>query len=67
MCDTSDVVVETMMGRNKDKVIHIIYHPRKIFNEVQENYTTRENELFAVVFEMEKYRSYCLCARQARS
>ncbi|KAA0054404.1 Retrovirus-related Pol polyprotein from transposon 17.6 [Cucumis melo var. makuwa] len=39
-------------------MIHPIYYARKTLNEAQENYTTIEKELLAVVFTIEKFRSY---------
>ena len=36
------------------------YYARKTFNEAQENYTTIENEMLAMVFAFEKFRPYIL-------
>ncbi|KAA0062295.1 hypothetical protein E5676_scaffold313G003510 [Cucumis melo var. makuwa] len=58
MCDASDVVIGAMLGQKNDKVIYPIYNMSKTLNEAQENYTTTEKELLAVVFAIEKYVSY---------
>ena len=38
----------------------VIYYASKTFNEAQGNYSTTENEMFAMVFSCEKIRSYIL-------
>ncbi|TYK26567.1 Retrovirus-related Pol polyprotein from transposon 17.6 [Cucumis melo var. makuwa] len=58
MCDASDVVVGDMPGQKKDKVTDPIYYAIKTLNEAEENYTTIEKELLAIVFAIEKFRSY---------
>ena len=47
-----------MMDQKKNKVIHPIYYVSKNLNDAQENYNTAEKELLAVVFAVEKFRSY---------
>ena len=37
-----------------------IYYANKTFNEVQENYSTTEKEMLAMVFACEKFRPYIL-------
>ena len=37
-----------------------IYHASKPFNEAQENYSTTEKEMLAMVFACEKFRPYIL-------
>ena len=43
-----------------EKVLHPIAYASKTFNETQENYTTTEKVLLAVVFAVEKFRAYLL-------
>ena len=49
-----------MLGQKKEKVPYVIYYASKTLNEAQHNYTTTEKELLAVVFALEKFRSYIL-------
>ena len=58
MCDASDYAVGAVVGQRKDKKSHVIYYARKTLNEAQKNYTTTEKELLAVVFALDKFRSY---------
>ena len=37
-----------------------IYYASKTFNEAQENYSTTEKEMLAIVFACENFRSYIL-------
>ncbi|KAA0035430.1 uncharacterized protein E6C27_scaffold285G00490 [Cucumis melo var. makuwa] len=56
--DPVKIDVGAMLGQKKNKVIHHIYYVSKTLNEAQENYTTSEKELLAIVFSIEKFRSY---------
>ena len=58
MCDASDYAVGAVLGQRKDKKPHVIYYTNKTLNEAQKNYTTTENELLAVIFALDKFRSY---------
>ena len=60
MCDVSDYAIEAVLGQRKDKRSHAIYYASKTLNESQMNYCTTEKELFAVVFALDKFRSYIL-------
>ncbi|TYK11064.1 Retrovirus-related Pol polyprotein from transposon 17.6 [Cucumis melo var. makuwa] len=44
-------------------MIHCIYYGSKTLNEAQENSTTTEKELLAVVFAIEKIRSYIVSSK----
>ncbi|KAA0060859.1 Retrovirus-related Pol polyprotein from transposon 17.6 [Cucumis melo var. makuwa] len=52
--------VMAMLGPKKDKVIYLIYYASKTLNEAQKNYTTTKKELLAVVFSIDKFRSYII-------
>lgn len=60
MCDASDDVVGAMLGQRVEKLPHVIYYASKTLNDAQLNYSTTEKELLAVVFAMDKFRSYLL-------
>ncbi|XP_076956490.1 uncharacterized protein LOC143631694 [Bidens hawaiensis] len=63
MCDASDFAVGTILGQRKDKHFHPIYYASKTLNDAQENYTTTEKELLAVVFTFENFRSYLVLSK----
>ena len=60
MCDASDYAMGAVLGPKVDKVFRAIYYSSKTFNEVQENYSTTEKEMLAMVFACEKFRPYIL-------
>ena len=51
------------MGQKADKMFRAIYYASKTFNEAQENYTTTEKKMLAMVFACEKFRPYILGSR----
>ncbi|KAJ9553008.1 hypothetical protein OSB04_017053 [Centaurea solstitialis] len=53
MCDASDYAVGAVLGQRQ-------FGPN---NDAQENYTTTEKELLAVVFAIEKFRSYLVLSK----
>ena len=58
MCDASDYAVGAALGQRKEKVFHSIYYASKVLNGVQLNYATIEKKLLAIVYALEKFRSY---------
>ena len=58
MCDASDYAMGAVLGQKADKMFRAIYYARKTFNEAQENYSTIEKEMLAMVFACEKFRPY---------
>lgn len=60
MCDASDYAIGAILGQWIDKLPHIIYYASKTLNDAQLNYSTTKKELLAVVFALEKFRSYIL-------
>src|SRR5262249_47879294 len=63
MCDASDSAVGAVLGQRKDKHFQPIYYTSKTLNAAQENYTTMEKELLAVVFSFDKFRSYLILSK----
>ena len=60
MCDASDFAMGAVLGQKAEKMFKAIYYASKTFNEAQENYSTTEKEMLAIVFACEKFRSYIL-------
>ena len=60
MCDASDFAIGAVLGQKDEKVFKAIYYASKTFNEAQENYSTTEKEMLAIVFACEKFRPYIL-------
>ncbi|CAN6562560.1 unnamed protein product [Malus baccata var. baccata] len=60
MCDASDYALGVVLGQRKDKRPHAIYYASRTLNNAQLNYSTTEKELLAVVFALDKFRSYLL-------
>ena len=60
MCDARDLAMGAVLGQKDEKVFKAIYYARKTFNKAQENYSTTEKEMLAIVFACEKFRPYIL-------
>jgi hypothetical protein len=60
MCNASDYAVGAILGQRIGKNLHVITYACRMLDGVQCNYHITKNELFAVVFALEKFRSYLL-------
>ena len=60
MCDASDFAMGAVLGQKAKKVFKAIYYASKTFNEAQENYSTTEKEMLAIVFACENFMPYIL-------
>ena len=60
MCDTSDYAVGVVLGQRIGKTSHAIYYASRTLNDAQRNYSTTKKEFLAIVFALEKFRSYLL-------
>ena len=60
MCDASDYAIGAVLGQRKENKPHVIYYASRTLNSAQMNYTTTEKELLAVVFALDKFRSYLI-------
>ena len=58
MCDASDYAVGAVLGQCRDKQHYAISYASKTLSGAQLNYATTEKDLLAVVFAMDKFRSY---------
>jgi len=60
MCDASDFALGAILGQRKDNKLYAIYYVSLTLNEAQVNYATKEKDFLAVVFALEKFRSYLI-------
>ncbi|KAK4401681.1 Retrovirus-related Pol polyprotein from transposon.6 [Sesamum angolense] len=60
MCDASNYAVGAVLGQKIEKTHHVIYYASKTLDAAQCNYSTTEKELLAIVFALDKFRSYLL-------
>lgn len=60
MCNVSDYAIRAVLGQLKDKKPCVIYYASRTLNSAQMNYSTTEKELLAVVFALDKFRSYLI-------
>ena len=60
MCDASDYAMGAALGQRTEKIFRAIYYDNKTFSEPQENYSTIEKKILAMVFACEKFRPYIL-------
>ncbi|CAL9001468.1 unnamed protein product [Prunus brigantina] len=60
MCDASDYALGAVLGQRVKKVPHAIFYASRTLNDAQLNYSTTEKELLAVIFALEKFRSYLI-------
>ena len=50
MCDVIDFSMGAVLGQRTEKMFKAIYYANKTFNETQENYSTTEKLMLAMVF-----------------
>nr|GEV27906.1 hypothetical protein [Tanacetum cinerariifolium] len=60
MCDASDYAVGAVLGQRVKKHFRPIHYTSKTMNQAENNYTTTEKEMLAVVYAFEKFRSYLI-------
>nr|GEX96607.1 reverse transcriptase domain-containing protein [Tanacetum cinerariifolium] len=60
MCNASDFAIGAIPWQRQDKHFWTIHYASKTMTEAESNYTTTENELLAVVYAFEKFRSYLI-------
>ena len=63
MCDASDYAEGAVLGQTKDKKYHAFAYASKTLTGAQLNYATTEKELLAIVFAIDKFRSYLVGAK----
>ena len=60
MFDASNYALGVVLAQRIDKQPRVIYYAFRTLDVAQSNYTIIEKELLAVVFALEKFRSYLL-------
>ncbi|XP_031273170.1 uncharacterized protein LOC116131647 [Pistacia vera] len=60
MCDASDYAIGAVLGQKVEKRLHVIYYASRTLNDAQLNYSTTEKEFLAILFALEKFRSYLI-------
>ena len=60
MCDASNLAVGEVLGQRVEGKSYVVYYVSKMLNEAQRNYTTTEKELIAVIYALDKFRSYLI-------
>lgn len=63
MCNASDYDIGVVLGKRKNKKIHVIHYASKVLNDAQLNFVTTEKELLTIVYALEKFRSYLICSK----
>ncbi|XP_073121502.1 uncharacterized protein [Henckelia pumila] len=56
MCDASDYAVGAVLGQRREKMFRAIYYFSRTMDAAQQNYTTTEKEMLAVVFSFDKFQ-----------
>ena len=62
MCDASDLAIGAVLGQREEGNPYVFYYESKTLNEAQRNYTTTEKELLAMVYALDKFRTYLVGA-----
>ncbi|KAL5579864.1 hypothetical protein UlMin_012306 [Ulmus minor] len=60
MCDASDYAIGAVLGQRREGKPFVVYYASRTLNHSQMMYTTTEKELLAVVFALDKLRSYLI-------
>nr|GEW69281.1 reverse transcriptase domain-containing protein [Tanacetum cinerariifolium] len=63
MCDASDYAVGSVLGQRSEQYFQPIYYASKTMTEAQENYTTTEKELLAVVYAFDKFGQHLILSK----
>jgi hypothetical protein len=63
MCDASDYAIRAVLGQSKDKKHYAISYASKTLTGPELNCATTEKELLALIFAIEKFRSYLVDAK----
>ena len=60
MCDASNHAIRVVLEQRISSISDVIYYASRTLDAAQMNYTIIEKELLAIVFTLDKFRSYLL-------
>ncbi|XP_075489513.1 uncharacterized protein LOC142528356 [Primulina tabacum] len=60
MCDASDYAVGAVLSQRREKMFRAFYYASRTMDAAQQNYTTTEKKMLAVVFAFDKFRPYLI-------
>jgi len=60
ICDASDLTIRDVLGQVVNRRPHVTYYASRTLTDAQKNYSTTKKELLAIVFALDKFRSYLL-------
>jgi hypothetical protein len=60
MCNASNYIVGAVLGQQKKKKRHVNCYVSRTLNSAQCNYSATEKKFLAIVFVLDKFRSYLL-------
>ncbi|RDY01969.1 Retrovirus-related Pol polyprotein from transposon 17.6, partial [Mucuna pruriens] len=65
MCDASNSALGAVLGQRArvGQPVHVIAYASRTMDPTQQNYPTIEKELLAIVFALDKFRSYLLVSK----
>lgn len=63
MCNPSELGVGVVLGQRHNKKFHPIYYASKMITLAQENYTTTDKELLAIIYVFNRFCPYPVLAK----
>lgn len=63
MCDASDYALGAVLGQRKNNLAQVIYYTSRTLADALVSYSTTKKGFLAVVFTLDKFRSYLLGAK----
>ncbi|XP_075473858.1 uncharacterized protein LOC142504902 [Primulina tabacum] len=60
ICDASDYAMGDVLGQRREKMFREIYYSSRTMDAAQQNYTTTEKEMLAIVFAFDIFKPYLI-------